>query len=498
MRRTARAIAAGIPSSATRAPPIIHTAAARRERTGTMSSAGINFGGLASGLDTQAIISALMAVERRPIQAMEAKKTSLGRQKSLFGDLEKLLADLKNAGRALKTTTDFLAMRAASDDEDVLTASAGNSAASGTYRVDVERLATAEVRAAVGRASKTSPDFGAGTLQFDIDGDTEFVSFNNGSLEDIAAAINAKEGLDIAAEVIDTGNSNAAERYQLIIRSTKTGAEGDFTVSVDTGGPALDTLIAEINGAGGTGTTSGLRTAAADAHILLNGIDVFRSSNTVTDAIPGVTLNLKSENASGSFVTVTVSTDGEATSEKVQEFVDAYNKVVDFMLEQGQVDGEGKAKSALFGDITLRSIRSALRTEVGTVVDTGNLAYTMFAQIGITSETSGKLTFNRSKFEEALGTDEVAVGRIFANGTNGVASKVIDRIEIYTDSVEGLIKARKDGFDTLSRTTQTRIDQAERRLGMYEIQLKQRFANLESMLSQLQGQGGALGGLNRG
>ena len=93
-----------------------------------MSTAGIRFGGLASGLDTKAIIQALVAIEERPIRALETKKAGYTKQKSLFGDLRGLLDKLTTAAKALKTTTDFLQRKASTDDEDIVTASASSSA----------------------------------------------------------------------------------------------------------------------------------------------------------------------------------------------------------------------------------------------------------------------------------------------------------------------------------------------------------------------------------
>src|SRR6185436_17755187 len=105
-----------------------------------MSSAGINFGGLASGLDTRAIINALMAVERRPITALVTKKTTLTSQKQLFGDFNSLLGDLQTVAKKLARTTDFLKMAATSSDETRLSAAAGSTARQGTHEVVVRSL----------------------------------------------------------------------------------------------------------------------------------------------------------------------------------------------------------------------------------------------------------------------------------------------------------------------------------------------------------------------
>lgn len=453
-----------------------------------MSSAGISFGGLASGLDTKAIISALVAIEERPIRQLETKKTSYTKQKSLFGDLKGLLDKLSAAAKTLKGQTDFLTMKAASDDEDVLTVSASSTATPGSHTVRVENLATAQVHASTGSASPTTNLGGPASLQIDVGGNTHILAINSPNLETIAAAINA-EDIGVRADVVDTGNTQngGANRYQLVVRATETGAENGFTLTYDDGDPAFQSLIADING--------NELTEAADARIILNGgVTIFRPTNQINNAIPGVTLDLKSAEP-GVDITITVSTDAEETSKNVKEFIDAYNKVVDFFTEQTALDSEGKAKSALFGDSTLRSMRSSLRTVLGGVVTTGNDAFQMFSQLGITTDTQGKLTLNQSKFDEALAADESAVAAVFADPTAGIAGRLVTQIELYTDSVDGLIKTRSDGYDRQVKQTQSRIEQSESRLERYRLQLEQKYANLETLLGRLQSQGSSIGNI---
>jgi flagellar hook-associated protein 2 len=455
-----------------------------------MSTAGISFGGLASGLDTRAIISALVAVERRPIAQLEAKKTSLNKQKSLFGDLGGLLDKLHAASKALKATTDFLQMKAASDDETLLTATAGGSATPGTHTINVVSLATAQVHSSSGSAAADASFGGPASLQIDIGGNTHILSINSPTLQSIADAING-EGIGVRADVVDTGNTQngGANRYQLVVRATETGAQNGFTLTYDDGDAAFQGLVADIS--------ANVRTAAQDAHIQLSGgIDIYRSTNQITNVIGGVTLDLRGANP-GKAVTVTVSTDAEETSKKLQEFVDAYNGVVDFFQKQNGVDAEGKASSPLFGDSMLRSVRSNLRGVVGGLVSgTGNDSYQLLSQLGITSDREGKLTLNTSKFEEALADDEQAVAAVFTNAAAGIATRIMTQIDVYTDSVDGLIKTRTDSFDRQVRDTQNRIDQSERRLDLYEQQLEAKYANLESLLARLQGQGNSLSSFN--
>jgi flagellar hook-associated protein 2 len=467
-----------------------------------MSSAGISFGGLASGLDTKAIISALVSIERRPISALETKKSSLGKQKSLYGDLRGLLDKLETAAKALKTTNDFLKMKAASSDENVATVQASNNAEPGTYSVRVVELAQAQVNATTGSPSPTENLGGAASFFINSGGNQTLISVANPNLNTIAAAINQADDdndTGVRAEVVDTGNpdNGGNNRYQLVVRSTTPGVENGFTIANDDGSAAFQALISQVAG--------NELSEAQDAELLINGtpgglggITVYRPTNQVSDLWPGITLDLKSVPSPNKDITITVSTDAEATSKKVQEFVDAYNKVVDFFTEQNALTAEGKAKGPLFGDSTLRSMRSSLRGIVGASVgDTGNSAYQLLAQAGITSDTAGKLTFNSTKFAESLADDEEAVSNLFAGGTNGIANKLLGQIDSYTDSVEGLIKTRSEAFDRQVKDTQTRIDQAERRVTLYQQQLETRYANLESLLTRLQGQGTSLNSLNR-
>ncbi|MEO6596708.1 MAG: flagellar filament capping protein FliD, partial [Planctomycetota bacterium] len=417
--------------------------------------------------------------------------TSYGKQKSLFSDLKGLLDKLTASAKALKGTTDFLAMKASSDDENVLKATASSSATSGTHTIQVLSLAKSQVNSSSGSASATANLGPTGTLQIDVGGNTHLIAVTSPNLNTIAAAINAEDdanNLGVRADVVDTGNTanGGADRYQLVVRSTKTGTEGGFSISVDEGDPAFAAVINDI--------ADNVRTVASNARIQLNGgVIVQRSSNTLGDVIPGVTIDLKSAPIPPKDVTITVGTDSEATSKKVSEFVDAYNKVVDFFTEQNTLDAEGKAKGPLFGDATLRSIRSSVRSIVGgSVSSTGNTSYELFAQIGVTSDRQGKLTFNQSKFEEALADDENAVAAVFTNSTSGIANRLITQLSVYTDSVDGLIKTRSEGYDRQVKQTQDRIDQGERRLGVFQKQLEAKYANLESLLSKLQSQGNSL------
>lgn len=456
-----------------------------------MSSAGISFGGLASGLDTKAIISALVAVEQRPITALQTKKSGFSQQKSLFGDLDGLLGKLTTAATALKTSTSLLAYKATSNDDTTVTATASSSAQPGTHNFRVLQLAQAQVTTSVGQASaNTAVGTGTSSLMIQSNGNTYAVSVGqNPTVQSIADAINSENSahdIGVTAEVIDTGSGT--NRYQLVLRSSEVGSTGAFSVSVDEGDANFTSFV---NGL--TDVVPG-----QDAKVLLtgaqggsSGITITRSSNTISDLWQGVTLNLQSANPTKD-ITVTVGTDTEETAKKMQSFVDAYNAVVDFVGNQNALDANGKAKNPLFGDSTLLSIRSSLRSAVGSVVtDSGNQAYQMLSQVGISSDRAGKLTFDRTKFDAAVTADPSAVTKLFSNATTGIANRLLTQVKTYDDT-DGIIASRTSSIDRLVRDTQSRIDTANERLARYQLQLQTQYANLESQLTKLQSQGSSL------
>ena len=267
-----------------------------------MSSSGISFGGLASGLDTKAIIAALMAVERRPITALEQKKTSFQKQKDLFGKFEDLLGKLKTTADVLRKADRFLDFKASVDVDKHLTASASSGAAPGSYDIVVNSLAKAETSTSLGKADKSTTTFGAGNLKFTVDGNDWLVGIDNtnNTLEGIAAAINSTPGLkdDVHATVLDTGSGTTP--YRLVITGRKTGAENAITIAADDADPTLTALATEING--------NPTQAATDASLTINNVAISRASNTISDAIAGVTLSLKGADPAAT-TKLTVATD---------------------------------------------------------------------------------------------------------------------------------------------------------------------------------------------
>src|SRR5262249_16010039 len=154
---------------------------------------------------------------------------------------------------------------------------------------------------------------------------------------------------------------------------------------------------------------------------------------------------------------LTVTTDTTAVAKKVQDFVDAYDDIVDFVQNQNAQDSKGNATNPLFGDSTLATIRSTLRSIDGSTFDTGDQNYSMLAQVGVTSDRDGKLTLDSSKFSGAVTSGEKAVKALYTDATNGIATRVYNTVDAFTSSVDGIIHTRQEGFDRLIKDADDQI-----------------------------------------
>ncbi|MAG55219.1 MAG: hypothetical protein CMJ83_02905 [Planctomycetes bacterium] len=442
----------------------------------------ITFSGLATGLDSRAIIDALLQVESIPILRMQNRKSMLNTQDSVFSTLDSRLDDLRSAVEALDSIGELASYTASSSDEDAISVTASGTATEGTNSVDVVGLAAAESRTTGGYANADALDIGTGSFTIMVDGNNYNVDLNsspNNTLQDVRDAINAS-GAPVSASIIDTGSG--ADPFQLVINSTETGAENAFSVDL-TGFTPVEPAKFNIDD-----IASRLQTGV-DAHIRVNNLDVYRPTNTISDVIEGVTLDIKSVSAR---TQVTVNRDNQGIKDKVQSFLDAYNDIATIMDAQNQVDEEGSTDAVLFGDSGLRSIASRLRQAVNhsPASLTGN--FTSLAAIGITSDSTGKLNLDSSDFDAALASDFQGVMDLFTSTTDGSAKEFKAAVDDLTDPVNGIIKIRKDGISSRQSTLDDRIEALTNRLADYEERLIQRFATLETQVSSFQAQGSAL------
>ena len=433
--------------------------------------ATIQFGGIASGLDTNALIDGLVKVERRSIDILKTQSARYQAQQGVLSILSSNLASVKSAAQNLSLSTDFNKRAISSSDETVLKASAGSSALVGSYTVNVSSLAKAKVLQSTGYAS-TTDIIGQGTLTITVGGTSKDITVDgtNNTLSGLKDAINdANAG--VTASIVNTGTSTAPS-YKLIVQGKNTGLENDVSLSFAVTDGGSDPF------AGGGDVVQ----AAADAQFTVNGLSLTRSSNTVSDAIPGVTLSLLKEGGASS--TVNITSDTSAVMANVKSLVDAYNAVAKIVRDQFSLNSATGRQGALAGDSTVRTAISRLRNAL-TSVRGGDGSIRSLSDLGVRFQKDGSLSLDESKLTNALSQDPEAVQKLFLKVHDGVGKRVPDAVDSLIDSVDGAITARQNGLTANLASLDKKIAREEQRISKYQEQLTAQFTALEKLVSQL-------------
>ena len=388
----------------------------------------ITSAGVGSNLPIDSLISQLMQSEALPLTALAKKEASYQAKVSAFGSLSSALGTFQTALAALKNPSTFRTLTASSSDTSVLAAAASGKAAAGSYNINVTKLAQAQSIASAGQASTTA-SIGAGgttTLSFQLgtitggtltDGTYAGASFaqsgeqatgtvtinnNNNSLQGIRDAINAAN-LGVTATIVNDGSDNP---NHLVLTSTKTGATSSMKISVS-GDAAIENLLA-YDPAG----TQNLKqnTVAQSAALTINGIAVSSESNSISNALEGISLSLSKVGTSN----LTVSRNSSALETGVTGFVKAYNDLNQTLKNLTTFNGVGKANGELLGDSTVQTIQAELRRTLSTTIDGLKGDYLTLSQIGVSFQKDGTLALDTSKLQTAISKNPDGVGALFA------------------------------------------------------------------------------------
>lgn len=494
------------------------------------------FGGLASGLDTNALLSGLLEVERIPLTRLQSRRSEIQTQQNLMRELNTKLVALRDAAKALdnrndtgsanSTTEEFLRYSGSSSNEDVVTVSAGSGASPGDIDVLVRELATGSRR--------FSSSFSDGDAIALAEGQSITISLPNGDPDAIPAPVEPTEITIVGGEggttlqnlrdqintSADNGSTVRADvlqvsetEFRLVLTSTGTGTSNNLTV---TGGIVLDETLS---------------VDATDATVEIFGQTLTRESNFIDDVLTGVTLELvgpaeEDDAQVPQSETLTVGVDVDEIANGIESFISAYNDVVSFIDQQFSYNETTKTSGPLAGDSTLRGIQSRLRDMVsrgysfeanpnnpfGPSGD-GALGGSITG-IGIELEGGGRLSLDREQLEESLARDALSVAQFFRGDVRqtpanqaqidldptvtpdlydeGFAQLVAQELEVLVRSGDGTLAERDEAFDRRIRTFDDSIERFEQRLALREESLIQRFSALERIVAGLQNQQGFL------
>ncbi|MDP2270562.1 MAG: flagellar filament capping protein FliD [Archangium sp.] len=430
-----------------------------------MADSNFRVGGLASGLDTNSIIDQLVKIESNSVTVAQARQTAYQAQISQLGDLTSRLKTLASATDALKTGGALGLSQVGSTSG--FTATPGSTATAGRFAMTVDTLATA-AKARSAQFTSGSSQVTGGTLAISINGTSTDVAISDGmSLSQVAQAIN-DSGAGANAVVLESNG-----RAFLSITNTNTG----FTPGQP---PGSGMTITETS-TGSLGQALGFTvTDATNAKVTIDGLQFERASNIITDALPGVTLNLKATTLVPE--DLVLNTDTTATTTKLSTFVTAYNDVIKLLRQNLNIGEQIDRNKTLGGDSAVRALQSTLMGMVSNISNPGS-AVRSLADLGLKTGTDATLTIDASRLEKALGTDPNAVNELFQKSTTGVAAKVKALVDGYTNSSDGILVSKSKSYDKSVKQIGTQIDSLQLRLEGYKKKLIGQFSAMEKIVS---------------
>ncbi|MEM7082000.1 MAG: flagellar filament capping protein FliD [Pseudomonadota bacterium] len=450
--------------------------------------------GIGSGLDVASIVSQLVAAEGQPgFLRLSTREASIQSQLSALGSLKSALAEFQSALDPIKDIDDFRSRSTTSSNEALFTATATSSAVPSSYDVEVVRLAQSHKLASEAFTSaEESVGFGTLTIQLGSDPLNRFsiniaedlppptdpddpVPLPTTTLEAIRDAINnADDNRGVGASIVE-----AEDGARLVLTATGTGVENEITVIAEGGDGGLSAL--EFGAHVGAPTMTELQ-EAVDAEIRVDTFTRTSGSNSISDAIDGVTINLVSA-SEGSTSQLTIAYDQTVAADKIRTFVESYNTLLDAFNGLSSFDAETNTASTLLGDATLRDVSSALRREMGGGGVQGYGFYRSLSVVGITTEIDGKLSIDDTVLTNSLSSDFDSVGQLFADA-DGFAVRLDAILEPYTQT-GGRIDTRTDGLqESIDLITEQR-DRLNLRLASVEERYLRQFSALDSIVSQL-------------
>lgn len=460
-----------------------------------------------TNLDVNGIVSQLMKVERLPIDKLNTQEASYQAKLTSYGTIKGAVSSFETAVSDLNNLTKFQSLKATPSDATVLSASTTSIATEGTYSLEVTNLAQAQnliakrqasTTNAIGTGADTTVTFDFGTITgstptpydpiagtggtyggatFTSNGKGVYsitIKSGNNTLEGIRDAINgAKMGM--TASIINDGDATAP--YRLVLSSDSVGASHSAKIAVS-GDADISSLLAHDPG----GTQNMAETITAkNANLKVNGVAVSKDSNSVSDVIHGVTLNLLKETTAPIKLTVVHDTSTIGTS--VASLVKAYNDLTGILNTETSYDAAAKKGATLQGDSTVRNLQAQLRSILGSAVSGTSGALNTLSDVGVSFQKDGTLKLDQTKLDTAMKDHFADMATLFSSD-NGY----LTTLKTFTTSIlasNGALANRTNGIGKSITDISNRRTEMETRLLSIEKRYRAQFTNLDSMLSSM-------------
>jgi len=454
----------------------------------------ISFSGLASGIDSRALIDAILGQERETrISPLQQQISTLGETSSALSELKELLSNLQSASSSMRPLNGgAIAKSATSSDESVLTAVASSNAPAGIYGIDIQTLASnatfsfddraESVDDTINSAINDNAEESERTVSFQIGqgGNTSTVDIvvdSETTYQDFVDQFNSQAD-NASASLVNVGTSSNPS-YAMVISSSEQG-ESQGSINLVSAG-------SEIQTAGAGAFNSYQLDQATNLELNIDGVGtVVRESNTVSDLFDGVTFTAENTGSA----TITVGIDSESTKNSVRGLVDALNEVFAFVTENNQVERieDGDNVTNVFSPLKNTSVDESVVSTIRSILSDSSISgsfVNILADLGIeTDKDTGGFRLNEAALDAAIAESPNEVGEILGNVADGLGA--IDGPLSSFVKFNGLIPSSISSNDEQIRGLQSRIGNIEQSIARQEESLVARFAALEGLIGKMQ------------
>ena len=450
--------------------------------------------GLASGIDIKSIVSQLVALERAPLVPLQQQAASFQSRLSIYGTIKSMVAGLGDAAAKLSDPKawDLVKGGSTAPDKVGITVAAGTSPTS--MSIEVQSLARSQSNASI--AIPVGSPVGSGTLSIQL-GSWATGDFVAGSAAAIDVAVTADDTLSSIATKMNAANAGIsatvlrdASGERLLVRSQDTGEDLGFRIQVadddatntDTAGLsrlAYDKVAGNFHG-------MTLSQAGVNAQATVNNVPISSASNTVRDALPGITLNLLQVTTTP--VDLTVFNDKEGMRKNLQSFVDAYNAINNMLATATKYDPDTKVAGSLQGDSTAVGLQNALRGMMRSVTPGGS--FTRLLDIGIEIKSGGTMSIDAGKLDAALDNPTGLKSLFTAESSNPAARGFGLKMDAFADGLlaaNGLVTGRAEALkNSVTRNTKEQ-DRVADRAARAEVRLLAQYNAMDAAVGRLNG-----------
>ncbi|QGF26764.1 flagellar filament capping protein FliD [Pantoea eucalypti] len=445
--------------------------------------------GVGSGLPLSTMLDSLTTAEKSALTPISNQQSAYTAKLSAYASLKSSLTTFQTANTKLNSA-DLFTATTASSSSTAFSATTSGSTVAGKYSINVTQLAQAQVLTSAVQSSNTAAlgDSSVASRSIAItlkDGTSKSITLSSDqtSLTGMRDAINGANA-GITASIIKVSDGS----FRLSMSANKTGSDNAVAKIAVTGDSTLQGIVGFDASASSNVMTESVK--AQNAELTVNNVAIENSSNQISDALEGITLNLTATTVGDQSLTITKDT--SKASSAISGWVSAYNTLLDqfntltkYTKVDTNTDSQDASNGALLGDSTLRTIETQLKSMLTNAQSSSS--YKSLGQIGITTDPqTGSLVIDTTKVSAALDKDAAGVKEMIVGDgkTTGITTKIATNITGWL-STKGIVQAATDGvsktLNTLTALYNTTSDRIDADIARYKTQ----FTQLDLAISKL-------------